>query len=172
MGQHAMTTGADDLGVSSDAGVVLAPWQARYAEWLASQAEMPNPVERAKRVSRLVGRQVKPYELSRVEKMPAFRTYLLGVLSEIGREARAVVTESATRAMRAHVTAMEALEQEGDWKTLVKYTGPILERVWPKREEGEVSRAQVIINLIPNSFVGRHLQDGLSGKVEIIVAEG
>lgn len=172
MGLSAPHDEPDDLSVSKEETAVLVPWQERYAEWMVAQQDLPSAVDRAKKVSKLIGRQVKPYELSRVEKMPAFRKYVLTVMGEVGRQARAVLTDAATKAMLGHIQAIDELTASGDWKTLHKYTTPILDRVWPKREEGEVQRSVVVINFPQQSFSGKHLGDGLEGKVEIVVQEG
>lgn len=162
---------ADDLNVSSAVGAVLSPWQERYAEWMVSQGTVPDQRDRAKVVSKLVGREVRHNEVAQVERMPAFRAYLRTVMGEVGREARAVMSSNAREAMEGHVAAIQALKAAEDWKTLHKYTTPILDRVWPKREDAEVSRAQIVINLGVASFAGRHLKEIPEAEVEILVTD-
>lgn len=148
---------------------VLVPWMERYAEWMVAMGEVPGQKVRSEMVSRLVGRKVYVAELADLERSTPFLAYVQTVMSDVGREARAVVSAGAREAMEAHIEAIRGLRKEKDYKTLYRYTQPYFDRVFPKHEEANARAPTVNITFQMGTFASRHLVQNAAEAVEVVV---
>lgn len=126
-------------------GTGLKPWMRLYAEWLAIQTKRPGRKERQMIVNRLVNEKVSPKAIKFLEQRPDFLEYHDKIAAGAVTAARAKLEAQAPWYVDQHQIGLEQAIAKGDYKSVPNFTGPIIERTWPRRE-GATESSTININ--------------------------
>jgi hypothetical protein len=124
----------------------LKSWMRGYAEWLALQSGRPALTERQAIANKLARDKVSPKAIRHLEQRVDFRDYYDRLAAGAVTAARAKLEAESPWYVEKHREGLEAALKEGDYKAIPNFTGPVLERVWPRREAPIVA-TQITINL-------------------------
>jgi hypothetical protein len=149
----------------------LQGWMRDFALWLALYEGKPTREEqRAKLQQAAHGQKITMQSLVRLRERQDFQQYLSQLMASEEAIARAklvhdspeyidarrrALRQAETLAIREDVTVRE---KAALLKTISSLTEPLVDRVWPRREDKAEVQPTVIINLgSPTSFAQRHL---------------
>ena len=139
----------------------LLPWQRVYAGWLTGFEGRPNQTIRLKQAAIAANYQIKKDELGKLEKRADFVAFCADLQADEVMAARKLAETEAVTTIRQFFEMRDAAHKAGDYKEFVRYATPILDRVWPKSEDGaKVAKTQVIINMGQGSFAAKVHQEG------------
>lgn len=126
----------------------LKQWMKNYAEWLALQPGRPSVPEKRAIVNRLAQDKVSAKAIRFLEQRADFLEYHDKFASGAVTAARAKLEAESPWYIEQHRLGLEQAIREKDYKAIPNFTGPVVERVWPRRE-GAVTATQVTIHLSP-----------------------
>lgn len=152
----------------------LHPAEADFCFWLSQYKAAPPIARQLEKAEELFGCEVDEDALQKVKRSKPFRDYL-GKLEKMSPEqakelAREYIDSKLPHAMAAHFQAIAMLQKLGDWKDVAKFTNPLLDRVYPKKEEQNVQAMQVTINLQPHAHAAM-LDDVVEVEAEVLSDE-
>ena len=136
----------------------MLPWVKVYAMWLACQPTNPAVPVRARQAQLLSGAYQPPSRMRQVENGVTFRAYVAELTASQIMRARGLYEQGMARTVEQHLELRDAAHVAGDYKEFVKYSNPVLDRIWPKHDERAPPKAQVVIHMAPGSFAARATQ--------------
>jgi hypothetical protein len=119
---------ADGLSLEDINFSRLKTWEFAFAQWYVNQP----------RLYPLVKDQLAK-ALKKLKERAEFKQYLHLLQEDVARAAKEVFQAASPKMAAMHVTAAERLMDAGDVKSIHQYTTPVLDRVWPKKEEQTVA---------------------------------
>lgn len=131
-------------------------WQSALAEYMGTAIKRPKPAEYLAKANELANKdtpdgsprvELSLGEVRQLFKNPVFRRQV--ALFEIGqaRAARKIIERDAPDYMRGHRQALEYALKEKDPRAIAAVTVPVMDRVWPKKQEQSATVAAVKIVL-------------------------
>ena len=133
---------------------VLKPWMRAYAEWLMLACEIrPKASVRRSRAAGLARAPVGLNHLRLLEQRTDFVSYCEDLAAGPLEAARARFVSRFPEYIEAHHEALTLARGEGDYRAMAQIAEPVLDRVYPKKLEGNAA-AQVIIVLTPEQVKG------------------
>lgn len=151
-------------------GEELRPWMKALALWYVGQVKRPKVEEVAVEARRLTNQPVSKNAISRLLVNPAFQAFLGQCEEEVTTRAKAYAETKLQGAVEKHFDAIDDLHKERRWDQLVKYTNPLMERVWPTTE-GPRTPAQIIQINIGGKFAQDHVKSYQPILAETVVEE-
>ena len=149
-------------------GEVLRPWMKALALWYVAQVKTPKPPEVFQYAKGLVnGQPISQAAINKLISNPAFQAAVQQYEEETTSRAKAYAESKLNRAIEHHFDAIEYLATEKKYETLVKYTNPLMERVWPT-SEGPRAPAQIVQIVIGGQFAQAHLRETKPVEFEVI----
>lgn len=133
----------------------LKPWMRRLAEWHATIGTPVKPKECTQVARRFAAFHVPRAVVNAVmarEDWLAYREEM--ALDEQGRLKR-MVEDRLQVYLDSHYEALLESKKEKNWKTVAQIAEPMMDRVWPKRDEKGNTGATVIVNLPAGSVPSR-----------------
>jgi hypothetical protein len=126
----------------------LLPWELEFAEWLANQPKRTSLAEQQEKASELSQRTIGRRGLRNLKDRATFREFFgelqLGAL----RAARAKLERRMPEYIDAHHKGVHLALDAQDYRAIPAYTNPMIERVWPKRDDVGANVA-VVVQLQP-----------------------
>ncbi len=125
---------------------LMVPFEYEFAEWMAGFIKTPTLGEQTSKLSELgekdLGRQYLRTLKASNEYCNYYRLMLQGALAK----ARAIWEKDAPLYIDAHREGLEMAKEEGDFKAIVAFTKPAIDRVHPIKEDN-VAVANITIQL-------------------------
>lgn len=142
-------------------GGVLRPWMKKLALWWVDQVKTPTLDTAVTEAQRITAGNASKRAVTMLLQNPVWHAYVAQMEEEILARPRAIAESHMVEAVQAHFEAIDDLRANQKWDTLVKYTNPLLERVWPT-SEGPKMPAQIIQITVgsPGSFAATHAKNG------------
>lgn len=148
-------------------GQVLRPWQRAIAIWFVAQVTPPKPAAVAEYARSYLGQTISQASINRLVSNPAFHAALQQYEEEVTTRAKAFAETRLHGAIEKHFDAIDELYKEKRWDHLVKYTNPLMERVWPT-SDGPRLPAQIVQVVIGGSFAATQLHAAAPVAFEIV----
>ena len=156
----------------------LLPWMRDFVIWLCEQDYKPKISAQTAMASKLCHRTVTTMSLRELKLRKDVRDLIERYSASQEALARAKAMRHAAKTIDARQTALEEatrLMTEADLeknrltalRTVSQMTEPILDRVWPKREEAAQVAPRVVINVGAGSFAAKAITRAMlpSGEV-------
>lgn len=142
-------------------GGVLRPWMKQLALWYVGQVKAPNLDQTHDYAKRLASPDISKRAIAKLLTNAVWQSFLQQMDEEVVSRAKAHAESKLVQGIEAHFEAIEDLQKQKKWDTLVKYTNPLLERVWPTAE-GPKMPAQIVQIMVgaPGSFAATHAKSG------------
>lgn len=140
-------------------GEQLRTWQKAVALWWVQQETKPSVTEVQTYAQGYLKTKVSKNGIERLLRNPSFLAALQQYEEEVLARPRALMETKLLPATEAHFDAIDDLRANKKWETLVKYTGPLMERIWPSRENAPMT-AQIVQIVIgrPDGFAAQHVK--------------
>ena len=134
---------------------VLRPWMKKLAEWSATQDTTPTLTETALMATTLVGVKISTAYCRKLWNREDWREHKAAIAENAVGVARKRMERRVGEYVDTHYEAMRAARGNvgEDPKTAALIAEPILDRVWPKKEEMAAVQQTVIVNLAPHQKV-------------------
>lgn len=131
----------------------LEPWERQFAEWLAAQMRTVTQAQELGMIANLRGRGIAGSWLRKTKSKKTFQQCYTAAREEIVelylKDARQKAVKLAVKGVNTHSKALGVVQKQlrstDDNKAMAAaraaapLTNPLLERVWPKREERDIS---------------------------------
>jgi hypothetical protein len=132
-------------------GSELRPWMKRLAEWAATQEKRIILKQYTEMASQFAGIKIASHMVKVLVWRDDWREYRDSIAADVVQTARYKAEARVGEYMETHYKAMLAASSNvsTDPMTAAKITEPMLDRVWPKKEERDVQATTVIVNLGP-----------------------
>jgi hypothetical protein len=138
----------------------MRPWMKRLAEWAATQPGKPTIKLYAEMASQFAGIKIATHMAKLLVFQDQWREYRDGIVADEVGKARLQLQQRVGEYAETHYMAMLASRSNVsvDPSTAARITEPILDRVWPKKEERDAAPTTVVINLGPQQRVAQVLE--------------
>jgi hypothetical protein len=149
-----------EIEYSAIRGGPLRPWMKRLAEWAATQPGKPTLRQYADMCSQFAGIKIATHMAKMVVHRDDWLEFRDGIVAdEVGR-ARLQLEQRVGEYAQTHYEAMLAAKANVslDPGTAAKITEPVLDRVWPKKEERDQAPTTIIVNLAPQQAAAQVLE--------------
>ena len=132
-------------------GGPLRPWMKRLAEWFATQPGRPNQVMYTEMASQFAGVKIASHMAKLLIYRDDWMAYRDEILADEVGKARLQLQQRVGEYAETHYQAMKSAAKRvaDDPMTAAKITEPVLDRVWPKKEERDAAPTTIIVNLAP-----------------------
>lgn len=142
-------------------GGVLRPWMKALALWYVGQVKTPSLDQAHEHAKSLASADISKRAIAKLITNPVWQSFVQQMDEEVVSRAKAHAESKLVKGIEAHFEAIEDLQAQKKWDTLVKYTNPLLERVWPT-SEGPKMPAQIVQIMVgaPGSFAATHAKSG------------
>lgn len=133
----------------------LRPWMKKLAEWAVTQNERLS----AKQLGQMATQLAKVKIATHMARVLMYRddwiAYKEEVASDVVGQARRQLEQRSVEYLETHYEAMKAarVNVATDPGTAAKITEPVMDRVWPKKEEGNPAPTTIVVNLAPHQKV-------------------
>lgn len=148
---------------------LLTPGQLAFAEWLSYQ-DKPSVKEQLEKYAELNQRTVTASFLRTLKQREAFEEYFVKLQLDHLARARKKLEEKYPQYVDMHWDNAVKADAEGDYNAVVKYTGPMLDRIAPKNDRSVVA-TQVTINLSDSRREALDEETVEIDAIEVIEAE-
>lgn len=142
-------------------GGVLRPWMKALALWYVGQVKTPSLDQAHEHAKSLASADISKRAIAKLITNPVWQSFVQQMDEEVVSRAKAHAESKLVKGIEAHFEAIEDLQAQKKWDTLVKYTNPLLERVWPT-SDGPKMPAQIVQIMVgaPGSFAATHAKSG------------
>ena len=113
----------------------LLPWEIEFVEWLAHQEKRPKIADQVDKCEELTQKSYSAHRLRGLKARLAFREFFAEMQMDTLKRARKKVERRTPEYVDGHYEGFKMARDHGDYRALTQYTVPILDRVWPKKEE-------------------------------------
>ena len=129
----------------------LRPWMKKLAEWSGTEEKEPSFKAYCQVATQLAGVKLAAPMVRHLIWREDWREYRKTFASDLIGKARRKVEQRVGEYVDTHYEALKASRQNiaSDPKTAAGIAEPILDRVWPKKEELAAAQTTVIVNLAP-----------------------
>lgn len=133
--------------------LILMPWMKQYAAWLVSAdtpktaTGLPSTTDQVKYVERITARAVTYAALRALRRRGDFIAYLDRLDASIEVRAKERLISDYDFYVSAHRRAVEMALAANDHRAVAGLTGPILDRVIPKKQEVTTTAQTIVINV-------------------------
>jgi len=140
-----------EIEYSAIRGGPLRPWMKRLAEWAATQPGKPSLQQFKAMASQFAGIKIAAHMAKMVVFRDDWMAYRDEILADEVGKARLQLQQRVGEYTETHYQAMLAAGKNVavDPMTAAKITEPVLDRVWPKKEERDAAPTTIIVNLAP-----------------------
>lgn len=144
--------GRKEIEYAAIRGGALRPWMKRLAEWAATQPGKPTFREYKEMASQFAGVKIAAHMVRPLVFRQDWMDYRDGIIADEVGLARLQLRQRAGEYMETHYLAMKAAASNVsvDPGTAAKITEPVMDRIWPKKEERDIAATTVIVNLAPH----------------------
>ena len=131
----------------------LLPWMKQFAAWLVSadtpreQSGLPSTTEQVKYVERITARRVSYATLRQLRRRGDFIAYLDTLEGSVETRAKERLVNDYEFYVDAHRRAVEMALAANDHRAIAGLTGPILDRVLPKKQEITATSQKIVITM-------------------------
>lgn len=150
------------------------PWMRRYAAWLASRPAKATGKEKVQFVRNLIRAPITLGTIRRLEAREDFQKYYEELDADAIKQARADLESAMGEYVDTHLEGMRMAVTAKDYKAIPPYTVPVIDRVYPKREDGAPRANVVVLNFGVDDPRARSLARALDRDTvdaEIVVEE-
>ncbi len=154
----------------------LLEWEFEFIEWLAHQ-DKPSQSDQHDKLQELAQRTLKPGSLHLLKVRVEYKEFYQRYKRDLIKRERARVEKRLKRTLDLHNKGVERLHKEmdddqfGDHEMALKlipaYVNPLLDRVWPKKEE-TLGGASITIHLTTKQEESLEIPEG---TFEVLEAE-
>ena len=142
-------------------GGVLRPWMKALGLWYVGHVRPPTAADTHTYAKRLASADISRRAIDQLIQNPVWQAFVRQCDDEVVSRAKAHAESKLMTGIEAHFEAIEDLRANKKWADLVKYTNPLLERIWPT-SDGPRMPAQIVQIMIgaPGSFAATHAKGG------------
>lgn len=146
---------------AASAGGVLRPWMKALALWYVAQVKTPTADQTLEHAKSLASANISKRAINQLILNPVWQAFVRQCDEEVVSRAKAHAESKLMAGVEAHFEAIDDLRANKKWDSLVKYTNPLMERIWPT-SEGPKMPAQIVQIMIgaPGSFAATHAKGG------------
>jgi len=163
-----MATSAKALARIGKSNQLGPDWTEDYAEWLAVQPRLPSKLEKQAKASLLSGSRKPFVEIQQLEKTQAFQAMVQASIQRQMADAKATLRAATPEFLEGHLKMFRQSLKADDYVNSIKYTQPIVDRVWAKAEEGKAPAAEIHLHFGETGFAAKY-QEPLNTEYEVIV---
>jgi len=147
--------GRKEIEYAAIQGGTLRPWMKRLAEWAATQSGKPTAKQYRDMASQFAGIKIAAHMARLLVFRQDWMDYRDGIIADEVGLARLQLRQRAGEYMETHYQAMKAAASNvsQDPGTAAKIAEPVMDRIWPKKEERDIAATTVIVNLAPHQNV-------------------
>jgi hypothetical protein len=129
-------------------GQALTPWQKEFAQWEALNAgRRKRNTEHERAATKAAGYPVPSIVLNQMRARADYREYLASIQGDLAKLARERVLADQDYYITKHKEALEKLIELGDYRSVAKFTMPMIGLAVPRKVEQTVQSTRISVTV-------------------------